>query len=55
MKDTVLPACSDADRKRIMAVIKFGTFLALLNETIINVALTKLTSVFAVSKTPYSG
>lgn len=50
MKDTVLPACSDADRKRIMAVIKFGTFLALLNETIINVALTKLTSVFAVSE-----
>jgi DHA2 family lincomycin resistance protein-like MFS transporter len=50
LKDTVLPACSDADRKRIMAVIKFGTFLALLNETIINVALTKLTSVFAVSE-----
>lgn len=50
MKDTVLPACSDADRKRIMAVIKFGTFLALLNETIINVALTNLTSVFAVSE-----
>jgi len=50
LKDTVLPACSDADRKRIMAVIKFGTFLALLNETIINVALTNLTSVFAVSE-----
>jgi DHA2 family lincomycin resistance protein-like MFS transporter len=50
LKDTVLPSCSDADRKRIMAVIKFGTFLALLNETIINVALTKLTSVFAVSE-----
>jgi len=36
------------DKAQIMAVMKLGTFLALINETVINVALPQLMSVFSV-------
>lgn len=38
----------ERDKARIMAVMKLGTFLALINETVINVALPQLMTVFSV-------